>query len=112
MIKARVDHELEEEANRQHGIRTSRSKKKSKKHARSPFRFNPICFQLERNQKITIKVKYFPKTAGLHYEKIAMMCDNGEVRWIALKGVGIDIKSRRLVELQVPQCFPFLQMVL
>lgn len=29
------------------------------------------------------------------------MCENGEVRWIAVKGLGIDRDSDRLIEIKV-----------
>lgn len=66
-----------------------------------PFSINTACFKLLRNQRIKIQVSYTPKTAGLHYEKLAVMCDNGEVRWIAVKGIGIDMHYSGLIDLQV-----------
>lgn len=65
------------------------------------FKIHPSCYKLQRNQRVNIKVKYTPRGAGLHYEKIAVFCDNGEVRWIAIKGIGIDIRSKGLIELRV-----------
>lgn len=51
-------------------------------------------------------VNYTPKSAGLHYKKLAVMCDNGEVRWLAVKGTGMDMNAKGLIELQVQNSFP------
>jgi hypothetical protein len=48
-----------------------------------------------------------PKTIGLHCEKVAVMCDNGQVRWIPVKGMGIDMKSKELMDLKVNISFQF-----
>ncbi|ODN04997.1 Deleted in lung and esophageal cancer protein 1 [Orchesella cincta] len=70
------------------------------------FRIQPSCFRLQRNQKINIKVRYQPKDANFHYEKLAIMCENGEVRWIAVKGLGIERDSYNLIEIKAPWCGP------
>lgn len=66
-----------------------------------PFSINTAGFKLLRNQRIRIKVKFLPKKPGLHYQKLAVLCDNGEVRWIAIKGMGIDFYSNGLLDLKV-----------
>ncbi|CAL8138102.1 unnamed protein product [Orchesella dallaii] len=70
------------------------------------FRIQPSCFRLQRNQKIEVKVRYQPKDANFHYEKLAIMCENGEVRWIAVKGLGIERDSYNLIEIKAPWCGP------
>lgn len=66
-----------------------------------PFRIYPACFRLQRNQIITIQSRYRPKNPSYHMRKLALLCDTGEVKWIALKGVGIDPIRFPLVEFKV-----------
>jgi hypothetical protein len=83
-----------------------KTKKKSKKlkidHLiAKPFKLSPACFSLQRNEKTQIKARFRPTEANFHYEKIVLVCDNGEVRWIALKGIGIDQKKQEIVSVKV-----------
>lgn len=67
------------------------------------FVLNTAGFKLLRNQKIEIQVTYHPKRPGVSYEKVAVLCDNGEVRWIVIKGLCIDMYTQDLVEVRVPR---------
>jgi len=66
-----------------------------------PFKLSPACFSLEPNEKIEIKAKFRPTETNFYYEKLVLVCDNGEVRWIALKGIGVDQLQHELVSIQV-----------
>ena len=66
-----------------------------------PFRIYPACFRLQRNQTTTIQIRYRPKNPSYHMRKLALLCDKGEIKWIALKGVGIDPIRFPLVEFKV-----------
>lgn len=36
------------------------------------FRIQPSCFKLQKNQKVSIKVRYLPNDANFHYEKLCV----------------------------------------
>jgi len=65
------------------------------------FSFNPSCFKLLKNQKVDVKVCYIPREPAFHYEKLAILADNGEIRWIAVKGMGLDTNSDQLLDIRV-----------
>lgn len=72
-----------------------------------PFRVAPNCFSLKGGQEIKIKVSFRPEEPKLYHEKVAVLCDNGEVRWFILKGLGFEPKTQKVITLHVLTLMPF-----